>query len=298
MRLLSLALLIRTRRFPDASRIISNHHPHARKQLFPHSITGSYLKSTVQSVIQRRFAPRLVQVTLQLPSAVPVLDARLDASFLGDPRLQPPELPHKSQVLRLQPQHGAEVIPTITHVDDPIKRVSPAVPLQERIELFALAHVCAAADLASVLFFGRRKHTALQDERTGIVERCRVGDDLVEERFELVVTKDGIDVDRVAVGEQEEGGLTSGFEVGDTALDTRMEGKRLQGGADVVWGGTLLMELDQKRCAQIGELLALLASLQLGTKMWAENFVDVSIRVLINQRPVCSRSRAKPRLTT
>ena len=101
------------------------------------------------------------------------------------------------------------------------------------------------------------------------------------------MSKDGVDVDGVGVREQEEGGLggRGGFQVGDATLDTGVEGERAEGVADVLRGRTGGMELEEKVSAEVGELLRLLTALKLSTKRREEHFVNVSVGVLVDERP-------------
>lgn len=248
--------------------------------------TGDKLLVGLCLVIQRLLPPQLVQITLQLPSAIPILDPGLDPTFPVNPRLQPSELPNKRQVLRLQPQHRAKIVASITNVNDPLESVPSTISLQEGLEFCALAHVRRAADRASVLLLCGSQDATFQDERAIVVEASGVGDDLIKESGEVVVVENGVDVNGVAVGEEEEGGLTGGFEVAYTAFYSGVEGKRLQCGADVRGGLAGSVKFDEQVCAEIGELLFGLSTLEFSSEGRAEHFVDVSICVLVHQRPI------------
>lgn len=55
------------------------------------------------------------------------------------------------------------------------------------------------------------KNATLEDQGSCLVKFGGVGNDFVEKGGKIVVGKDGGDVDRVAVGEEEEFGLSGGF---------------------------------------------------------------------------------------
>lgn len=194
-------------------------------------------------VVERRLTPGLVQVTLQLPGAIPVLDTGLDAAFSCNSGLEASELADKCDVVGAQSKHGAIVISTITDVDDSVECGSAAVSVEKRVEFGALAHVGGAADVACVLRVGG-EDAALQDECSVLVECSGVRDDFVKQCIELVVTQDRVDIKSVAVREQEECSLTGGFERGNTTFHTRMERQRSERRADVVLGDALFVQLD------------------------------------------------------
>lgn len=71
-------------------------------------------------------------------------------------------------------------------------------------------------------------------------------------------SEDSVDVDSVAITEQEEVGLNVVavvFELRDTTFDTGVEGEERESFADLGFGTALVVQLDKQACTQVGKLL-------------------------------------------
>lgn len=105
--------------------------------------------------------------------------------------------------------------------------------------------------------------------------------------------EDGADVYSVAVAQQEQIGvdvLAIKFELGNSTFDARVEGQQRECFANFGFRLAHVVQFDKQTRTQICELLCTFTPLQLGAKLWRQNFVHPPIRILIHQRPTLARA--------
>lgn len=92
---------------------------------------------------------QFLEVLVNLPRLLPELDVHLQATLLSlllHPLIQFETLPNQSQIPLSHPQERAEIIPTITDIDNLLEGVFTAVGSEVPVEFIAFAHVGETAD--------------------------------------------------------------------------------------------------------------------------------------------------------